>query len=194
MRIRLFLIIALTTTLSVFAACGGSEADTDTTDAAAQEADAPTAAAAPTASEQTSPSGDVVPVEVAPCDLLTADEVQAATGLPVVEVRDEPPIDCVFDLGDDAGVEVWVTIEDGQGRFRGPANLFTQYMLREADGEAEGIAEVGERAVCCPFRTIAVDAGGGRFIAVLVNGGYGELAEPRDALVSLAQTAVDRLG
>jgi hypothetical protein len=62
-----------------------------------------------------------------------------------------------------------------------------------ADGEAEFIDEVGEQALCCPFRAIAVDAGGGRFIAVSVGGGYTELAEPRDVLVSLARAALGRL-
>lgn len=171
--------------------CGGSN-ETQITEPAKTPDAAPTAPA-PEATPQSDQPG-VIPVEVAACDLLTAEDVAAAAGLAVIEMRDEPPITCVFDFGDSTGVQLWVTIEDGQGRFAGPANLLSEYLLLEAKGDATVIADVGEQAVCCPFRTIAVDAGEGRFIALSVNGGYGELGEPRDVLVSLARLALERLG
>ena len=179
-------IAGLVIMLAMMAACGGGD-DTGG-DSAEAEPDAGTVA--PTSATETA---EVVAMDIAPCDLLTADEVAAATGLAVEEVRDEPPIDCVYVLGADAGVDVYVTIEDGQGRLAGPANLLEEYLVLVADGEAEVVTGVGEQAVCCPFRAIAVDAGGGRFIAVSVAGVYSELAEPRDVLISLAETALGRL-
>jgi hypothetical protein len=177
-------IAGLMVMLAVMTACGGSS-DTG--------GDSPEAEPDAVATTSASETAEVVAMDIAPCDLLTADEVAAATGLAVEEVRDEPPIDCVYDLGADAGVDVYVTIEDGQGRLAAPANLLEEYLLLVADGEAEVVTGVGEQAVCCPFRAIAVDAGGGRFIAVSVGGLYTELAEPRDVLISLAETALGRL-
>lgn len=145
----------------------------------------------PTVTSTTSPT--IIPVAVDPCDLVAAAEVKAATGLAVLEVRDEPPINCVFELDADPGIRMVVTIEDGAGRFAGPANLFAEYTLLIEEGEAEAIAGVGEGAVCCPFRAIAVDAGAGRYIAVSVGGGYHELAEPLDALRSVAEAVLARL-
>lgn len=75
----------------------------------------------------TSSATVVAALEVSPCDLLTPDEVLAATGLAVEEVRDEPPITCVFDLRVDAGVDVYVTVDDGRGRLGGPAAAFEPY-------------------------------------------------------------------
>jgi hypothetical protein len=141
----------------------------------------------------TLPESGVVPIGAAPCDLLTAQEVEAATGLSVLEVLDDPPITCLFDLGAEAGVDIAVIVEDGAGRLGGAANLFREYLLLVDEGEAEVITGVGEQAVCCPFRTIAVDAGGGRFVAVSVWGGYNELAEPLEVLVSLAGSVLGRL-
>ncbi len=136
----------------------------------------------------------VVAVEVAPCDLLTADEVGAAAGLAVAEVVEEPPITCVFDLGTDAGVDVFVAVEDAQGRLGGPAALFDGYADLVETGEAEAISGLGEAALYAPgFRGLAVDAGGGRFIALGVNGGHQQLQDPRDVLVSLAGLALGRL-
>jgi hypothetical protein len=163
---------------------GGTAQTTGPTDGVATTTLAATTAAA---------GDEVVPLDAAPCDLVTADEVAGATGLTVEEVRDEPPISCAFDLGPDAGVYVEVIVEDGQGRLGGAANLLREYLLLVEDGEAEVIADVGEQAVCCPFRTIAVDAGGGRYFAVSVGGGYTELAEPLEVLVSLARSILDRL-
>ena len=158
-------IAGLMVMLAVMTACGGSS----DTGGDSPEAE-PDAVATTSASASASETAEVVAMDIAPCDLLTADEVAAATGLAVEEVRDEPPIDCVYDLGADAGVDVYVTIEDGQGRLAAPANLLEEYLLLVADGEAEVVTGVGEQAVCCPFRAIAVDAGGGRFIAVSVGG------------------------
>ena len=140
----------------------------------------------------TIPDG-IVPIDVAPCGLLTADEVAVATGFPVVEVRDDPPLNCVFILETDGNVFVFVGIEDGMGRFAGAANLFAEYTLLIGDGRTEAFAGIGEGAVCCPFRTMAVDAGDGRFFAVGVAGTYDELAEPLEALESLAEAALARL-
>jgi len=166
--------------LVVLAGCGGGESAVETTTTAATTSSTVT--------------GDpVVPIEVSPCDLLTAEEVEAATGLAVEEVRDEPPISCAFDLGTEAGVRIEVIIEDGEGRFGGAANLLREYLLLVDAGEAQLITDVGDRAVCCPFRAIAVDAGGGRYFAVAVGGGYGQLAEPLAVLVRLAESVLDRL-
>jgi hypothetical protein len=130
----------------------------------------------------------------APCDLLTADEVAAAVGIAVMAVTEQPPISCVFDFGPDAGVDIFVAVDDGQGRASGPAALFADYSSRLDAGTAESVDGVGVAAAFDPgFRTLAVDAGSGRFIAVGVNGGYDALAEPRSALTDLARIAVDRL-
>jgi hypothetical protein len=136
----------------------------------------------------------VVAVEADPCELVTADEVASATGLGVEEVREEGPIGCLFDLGAEAGVAVFVTVEDGQGRASGPAAVFGSYEELEAQGDAEAIAGLGERALYAPrFRGLAVDVGGGGFIAVGINGGLGALQEPREALIALAEAALGRL-
>lgn len=172
--------------LMVSAGCGGGS--TAETTAPTETTVAP----ATTATTGVVDSG-VVPLEVSPCDLLTAPEVEAATGLTVVEVRDEPPITCAFDLGPEAGVYIHTIIEDGEGRLGGAANLLQEYLLLVEGGEAELVADVGEQAVCCPFRTIAVDAGGGRFFAVGVGGGYGALAEPLEVLLTLARAVLGRL-
>lgn len=163
--------------------------------AATSPASDPVATVGPTAESTAGPAevAEVIPVDVAACDLITASEVAAATGLAVQDVVDDPPVGCIFDLGEDAGVDIFVTIEDGQGRLRGAANLFESYTAMVADGEAALVADVGEQAVCCAFRTIAVHAGGGKYIAIGVNGGYAQLAEPLDALTALAQNAVGRL-
>jgi len=162
-------------------ACGG-ETSPDTT--------AGPDAATTTSATATAEPG-IVPVEVPPCDLVSVDEVAAAAGLTVAEARDEPPISCVFDFGEEAGVAIFVNVDDGEGRFGAPAALFDGYMAEEG---AEIIPDLGVAAVYVQgFRGLAVDAGGGRYIALGVNGGYGELAEPRDVLVTLAGAALGRL-
>ena len=70
--------------------------------------------------------------------------------------------------------------------------MYAEYAARVGDGEAEavdGVAAVYDSG----FRAIAVDAGGGQFFVVGVNGGYQALEDQRDALVSLAEAAVGRL-
>lgn len=151
-----------------------------------------------TAGETTTPeveASSVVVVDVAPCDLVTADEIAAAIGLAVVAVDDDPvlpPNGCVFDLG--VSATVFVSVDDGQGRMTGPASLFDGYMA-DVGESAELISELGAAAVySSQFRTLAVDAGAGRYFAVGLSGGYpGELAEPHDALVALATAAMARL-
>ena len=129
-----------------------------------------------------------------PCDLLTTAEVEEATGLAVLEVREEPPISCVYDMGPDASVAIFVSIDDGQGRATAPASVFESYMALIENGEAEAVADLGTEAVYAPsYRGMAIDAGDAVFIAVGVNGGYTELAEPRDALIDLARSAVEEL-
>jgi hypothetical protein len=136
----------------------------------------------------------IVPVGVAPCDLVTGDEVAAATGLTVAQVKDEPPVSCVFELATEPLVAIFVTVDDGEGRFGAPSTVFDDYTARIAEDGAEAIPDLGDGAVYAPsFRGLAVAAGGGRFIAFGVNGGYTELAEPRDALVTLAHDALGRL-
>jgi hypothetical protein len=163
----------------VLASCGGDDSASDST---------------PLTVPATDMSGAVT-VDVAPCDLVTADDVEAATGLTVVAVDDTTldPTGCVFDLG--LSADVFVEIESGQDRFGGPAFLFANYMDSVEDGSAELIPGVGVAAVYSPsFRGLAVDAGQGRFIAVGLNGGYPEqLAEPRQILVDLALAAATRL-
>ena len=63
-----------------------------------------------------------------------------------------------------------------------------------AEGSAELVPDLGAAAVYAPgFRGLAVDAGDGRFIALGVNGGYTELAEPLESLVELVAAALGRL-
>lgn len=137
---------------------------------------------------------DAVAVRVAPCDLLTAADVEAATGFTVVDVIDDPPLACLFDLGEDAGVDVFVTADDGEGRIVGPAAVFESYAELVAAGDAEAIDGLGETAYFSQeFRGLVVHAGGGRYVGVGVNGGFTELAEPGDVLIALAEVALDRL-
>jgi hypothetical protein len=173
-------------TVVMVAACGDSTPAGSSLDTAATSApEAPTTTAA---------ASGVVAVGVAPCDLLTADEVAAATGLEVESLVEDGAITCVFDLGAEAGVDVFITADDGQGRMGGPAAVFENYMALVPEGEAETVAGLGERAVyAAGFRGLAVDAGGGRYIGLGVNGGFQQLAEPRDVLITLAMAALARL-
>lgn len=178
---------ALCCTLVMLAACG---------DGAATSTGSPVDTVSPsTTGVSTTPATTgIVAVEVPPCDLLTPDEVFSATGLDVEEVREDPPITCIFDPGAEAGVQVFVTVDDGQGRPGGPAAVFEAYTALIEDGEAEAIADLGEGAVYAPgFRGLAVDAGGGRFIGLGINGGYQQLQDPRDVLIRLAAAALERL-
>jgi len=179
---------ALCCTLVMLAACG---------DGAAMSADSSVDAVSPSTVSMSSAPATTnvgVAVEVSPCDLLTPDEVSLATGLNVEEVSEDSPITCVFDLGVEAGVDVFVAVDDGQGRPSGPAAVFEGYTALIEDGEAEAVAGLGEGAVYAPgFRGLAVDAGGGRFIGLGINGGYQQLQDPRDVLISLAAAALERL-
>ncbi len=163
--------------LLLLAACG-AESDPDTT----VEADAAVTTTTASAAEV-----GVVPVEAPPCGLVTADEVVAATGLGVVESGEESSTSCVYDFGADAGVAIFLNVDDGRGGFTAPSTVFENYMAMVAEGSAEVVPDLGAAAVYSQqSRGLAVDTGGGKFIALGVNGGYGELAEPRDALVELA--------
>ena len=165
----------------LLAACGGDAAP-DTTAATEAPAATTTTAAADVG---------VVPMDVSPCALVTVEEVAAAAGLQVVESGADGPISCVFDFGEQTGVAIFLNIDDGEGRFGAPASVFESYMATEG---AESIPGLGEAAVYVQgFRGLAVDAGDGRYIGLGVNGGYGELAEPRDVLVELAAAALGRL-
>ena len=169
----------------VAASCGGQDS---------QETPATTDAPAATTSTTVVGEPDVVPVTVDPCDLVEIDEVTTAAGLTVDEARNDSPISCVFDFGEEAGVAVFLNVDDGEGRFGAPASLFENYMAMVPDGSAEVIPDLGQAAVFVQsLRGLAVDAGGDRFIGLGVNGGYGELAEPRDVLIELAAIALNRL-
>jgi hypothetical protein len=168
----------------LLAACGGSGSSPTGT-----ATDATITATAITAQQ----SGAVA-IGTPPCDLVTSGEVAAATGLAVGEARDEPPISCLFPIGDDPGIAVYLNADDGAGRAIGPAAVFAAYQEMVADGSGESVAGLGRAAFYAPgFRTLVVDGDGGRFIAVGVNGGYGELDEPREALIAIAAAAVARL-
>lgn len=168
----------------LISACGGNESSPTTT-----SAESPATTPAATVQET-----GVVAIEVPPCDLVTSEEVAAATGLNVGAGSDQPPISCVFLIGDDTGVDIYLNADDGEGRGIGPAAVFEAYKEMVAGGSGEAVTGLGEAAFYSQgFRTLVVDAGGGRFIAVGVNGGYQELDSPRDALVSIATTALGRL-
>jgi hypothetical protein len=172
-------------------ACGSESAVPETM--VGTDAPASTTAAA-TTSTTAAAEPDVVPVEVSPCSLVNEGEVATAAGLTVVEFEDATPISCVFDFGEETGVAIFVNVDDGEGRFGAPASLFDDYMAMVADGSAEIVSDLGVAAVYVQgFRGLAVDAGDGRFIGLGVNGGYGELSEPRDVLIEIAGRALGRL-
>ena len=172
-------------------ACSSDEDQTLETVLVPAESDPVVAETTPSA---TAEGPEVVAVDAAPCDLLTAAEVEAATGFTVVEVVDEPPLVCIFDLGDDVGVDVFVVTEDGEGRLGGAAAVFAGYADLAAEGSAEPVDGLGEEAYYSQgFRGLAVNAGEGRFVGVGINGGFSALAEPRDVLVELAQVMLGRL-
>lgn len=169
----------------VLVGCGGDDAPASGTTAGTT----PTAIGTPTAGADA-----VVAMKVAPCTLITAAEVEAATGIRVQETRDTPPVSCVFDLGKEAGVAVFVAIEDGQGRMVGAHAVFKAMKDAVATGDAEPVAGLGQAAFYAPrVRGVAVDAGQGRFITVGVNGGFNSLQDPRKALIALAEAALRRL-
>lgn len=174
----------LCSAMLLFAACGGETAPETTAEANA----------APTTSTTATVEQEAVSVGVSPCDLVSADEVAAAAGLTVVESGIASPISCVFDFSEETAVAIFVNVDDGEGRFGAPASVFENYMAMVAEGSAELVPDLGAAAVYVQgFRGLAVDAGDGRFIGFGVNGGYGDLAEPRDVLIELAVAALGRL-
>jgi len=174
-------------TLVILAGCGDDAVSSP--DSSAHDASTST-----TVVSITPPTTGVVAVDVPPCDLLTAEEVSSVSGLDVEEVGEVSPIACVFNFGTEAGVQVVVTVDDGEGRLAGPAAVFEAYAALVEDGEAEAVAGLGEGAVYAPgYRGLAVDAGGGRFIGLAVSGGFQHLRDPRDLLVQLATAALRHL-
>ena len=150
-----------------------------------------TAAPSTTAAVTSAPADGVVPLDRDPCDLVTADEVAAAVGAGVAPGRADPPLGCVFDLQDVPQVHIAVIIEDGAGRLGGAASIFEGYRALVADGDAEDVPAIGIAAVYAPgFRGLAVDAGGGRYFAVAVGGGYQALEQPKEALIALARAVM----
>jgi hypothetical protein len=200
-------LLSIAVMVTVLTGCGGSDdaatpaADTSPSDAATEapatetstsemssEASATGTTTGPTA------GGTVASTGVEPCNLLTADEVADATGFEVVDVTPMPPVTCVYDLGEDVPVDIFVAVEDGAGRMAGAASIFDDYGQRARSGDTERVPGLGSIAYFDGnFRAVAVDAGDGRYFVVGVNGGFGELAEPRDTLIALADLAVDRL-
>lgn len=169
----------------VLAACGGDDGAE------------PTATMAPSVTSEQSPTaaaGKVSAIKAAPCSLITAAEVEAATGFKVLESKNDPPISCLFDLGKDSGIAIFISIEDGQGRLMGPAAVFAAYDAAVASGQAQAVSGLGTDARYSPgFRALVVDAGEGRFFSLGVNGGTQSLKDPKDALVALARAVLKRL-
>ena len=126
-------IILVLVVAALLVACGGDDTTT-TTDPTTTTSTAPAPSPTTTAAAA---GGDVVPVEVEPCALLTADDVGGATGLAAAVGREDGMITCVFDIGADSGVAVFVAIDDGLGRLAGPASLYAAYV--EEGAEALGV-------------------------------------------------------
>lgn len=184
--------------------CGGDDATSDppSTSDPPETSDPPAETVvdtepAPAASNDSDNDSDtVVAIELAACELVTSDDVAAATGMTIVTAGADPalgPNGCVFDVG--LSADVFVSIDDGQGRMTSPASMFGFYMEDISDGAAELVPELEQPAVYSPgFRGLAVDAGDGRFFAVGLSGAYpDELAEPREILMALAAAALERL-
>jgi len=130
--------------------------------------------------------------EVETCGLLTADEVAEATGIAVLGVSDEPPMACVFDH--EVETSVFISVDDGSGRASGPEAIFESYLALVDAAEAELVADVGQEAIYAPgYRAIVVRAANESFVAIGINGGYGQLENPREALIALAQIALERI-
>lgn len=174
--------------------CGGSN-DTEPSpepDVPVETGGTPTTAE-PSADQNAAPS-EPVAIDLPACDALTTEQVEAATALSVVDTAEDGPATCVYDLGDDVGVDVFVSLEDGSGSFRSPSTVFAGYADELVGGGAERVSGVGADALYSPsLRAIAVDAGGGRYFVVGVNGGFTELEDPRDALVTLAGSVLEQL-
>lgn len=133
-----------------------------------------------------------VAIDLAPCDLVTAAEVEAITGYAVREVRAEGPITCVFDLDADSDLSLLTSVDDAQGRLGGPAAIFQWHTEEGADSPYEQIDDVGERAIYAS-RGLVVDAGDGRYFSVGVSGQYLEFTEALDEMIALADLALERI-
>lgn len=186
--------------LAMLAGCGGGDTASDSISAtvsgpAAAEPISPDSTGSTEPVALTDPSaetGSVVAMEVAPCDLVTEDDVAAATGLTVGAGDDQaffPPNFCVFDVG--VSADVFVSIDDGEDSITGPASLFAFYV---DDESGELIPDLGLAAVYSfSYRALAVNAGAGKFFVVGLSGGYPEeLAETREILITLAVAALAR--
>ena len=137
-------------------------------------------------------AGAAVAIDLAPCDLVTATEIETVTGFTVELVSDVPPIDCRFDLVADSDLYVLTTVDDAEGRLGGPAAVFLRHDDEGVESPFEPVENVGERALYAG-RGLSVDAGGGRYFFIGVGGQYLELAEPRDELIALAESALARI-
>lgn len=133
-----------------------------------------------------------VAVDLAPCDLVTVAEIETVTGFTVAAVTDTPPIDCRFDLVADSDLYVVATVDDAQGRLGGPAAIFLRHEDEGSESPFEPVENVGERALYAG-RGLSVDAGGGRYFFIGIGGQYLELAEPREQLIALAESALTRI-
>ncbi len=148
----------------------------------------------PTTAPTEAAEGGVTAVEGSPCDLLTTDEVSSATGFTVVSATESPPASCIYDLGDEAGVDIFVDVERGEGGVFAPSALLDAYQELVPAGDAEMVPGLGSRAVyAAGYRAIAVGDSEGHFIVIGVNGGYQALSEPADSLVQMARQALGRL-
>lgn len=190
--------VALGLSVVLVVGCGGADTASDTTRITASDT-APAGDSAAATSDME--AADITIVEAADevaaepdatdsCELVTTDDVEAATGLTVVSVEGDrafPPEGCVFGFG--LSADLWVETGD-RAQF-----LFTNYMDLVDDGSAELIADLGVAAVYAGgFRGLAIDAGEGRFVSLILDGGYpDQLAEPRDLMVALARAAVTNL-
>lgn len=144
-------------------------------------------------------AGRVRAIDADPCELLTADEVERATGIDVVAVEPDGPISCLFDLDAESRVGILLSLDDGEGRMIAGASVFDAYLTELAGDEIEilEVTGLGQAALFSPrFRGLAVDAGDGRFIAIGVHGSSATLVDPdenHDLLVELAGLVVERL-
>ena len=193
--------------LTPLAACG-SDADSDSNDpdalTAEQEAlveelqevatddeDAFEEGLEEAADRSAAAAGAAVPIDLSPCDLVTAAEIETVTGFAVEQVSDAPPIDCRFDLVADSDLYIVTAVDDAEGRLGGPAATFLRHEDEGTESPFEPVENVGERALYAG-RGLSVDAGGGGYFFIGVGGQYLELADPRDQLIILAQSALAR--
>lgn len=132
-------------------------------------------------------SDDAEPAEVDDaCTLLTATEIEAATGITVGSTTPGTGItaSCDYDFAVDAWLSIQLTVSTG-------GFLHGEYVATEGSEPLDGI---GAEAVYSPtYRVASVDLGDGRFVYLAVIGGYSALEDPRDELAELATLVADRL-